>query len=416
MAADHENVSASAAASAQLAPSAPASRSAATPPKASPRADIESFMVMDVMDAAARLEAAGISVVHMEVGQPGTPAPEVARLAAASALESDPLGYTLAAGRPSLRQAIARHYADRHGLDIDPARIVVTTGSSAGFVLTFLALFDTGARLALPVPGYPCYRQILKALGQREVPIRTGPHNRWMPALDDIAAAHRDHAVAGLLVASPANPTGTMLPPGRLSELTRYCDDNGLWFVSDEIYHGLTYGMSEETALAHGRNVVVINSFSKYFSMTGWRIGWLVVPPDLVRTFERLQQNLYISPPTISQVAAEAALGATMELEANRRVYAENRRILLDGLPRAGFDRIIPADGAFYLYCDVSQWCDDSLALAARILEEAHVAVTSGADFDKTEGRRYIRFSYARATADIVEGLARLERWAASNR
>ncbi|MEO1206796.1 MAG: aminotransferase class I/II-fold pyridoxal phosphate-dependent enzyme [Pseudomonadota bacterium] len=386
---------------------------------AASRANVDSFIVMEVMNQAAKLEKAGHSIIHMEVGQPGTSAPQPARKAAAEALGQDPLGYTVAAGLPELRQRIAQHYANQYGVNVDAERIIVTTGSSAGFVLTFLAVFEAGTKVGLPVPGYPCYRQILKALGQTEVPIRTDAASRWMPTVEAIAQAKAEHDIAGVLIASPANPTGTMLSPERLDDICQYCRVNGLWFISDEIYHGLTYGRDAVTALGNSNttaneNVVIINSFSKYFSMTGWRIGWVVVPTQLIGTFERLQQNLYISPPTISQVAALAAFDGTEELEANRSVYAHNREILLQGLKDTGFSKSVPADGAFYLYCDVSDWCSDSLALSTQVLHEAHVAITPGIDFDKHEGHRYVRFSYARSTADIEKGILRLQHWWAS--
>jgi aspartate/methionine/tyrosine aminotransferase len=377
----------------------------------SKRSAIASFIVMDVMRAAAAREAAGHRVIHMEVGQPGTPAPATARAAVERAMATDNLGYTLALGMPSLRERIAKHYSDWYGVELSPERVVVTNGSSAAFVLTFLALFDAGERVALPSPGYPCYRHILTALGQQPVIIEADESSRWMPTPDQIeAASARDH-IAGVLIASPANPTGTMLEPQRLKDILKVCRRRGLWFISDEIYHGLTYGMPAETALKHSDGVVVINSFSKYFSMTGWRVGWMVVPEELVRPVERLAQNLYIAPPTVSQVAALAAFDGIEELEANRRVYAANRDLLLRELARAGFEEIVPADGAFYLYADVSRFTDDSLAFAKLMLEETGVATTPGVDFDEARGRHFIRFSYAGTTADMAEAAERLKGW-----
>jgi aspartate/methionine/tyrosine aminotransferase len=329
----------------------------------------------------------------------------------ARALESETLGYTVALGLPALRERIACHYAERYSARVDPERVVVTTGSSAGFVLAFLALFDVGARVALPSPGYPCYRHILTALGQEPVPIVTDAAGRWMPTAAQIDAAARDQGVAGLVVASPANPTGTMLEPQRLAQIAAACRRAGIWLVSDEIYHGLTYGMAEETALAHSDDAVIVNSFSKYFSMTGWRIGWLVLPPVLVRPIERLAQNLYISPPTVAQVAALGAFDGMDELEANRRVYAENRGLLLAELPRIGLDRIVPADGAFYLYADVGNFTSDSLAFTKEMLAEIGVAATPGVDFDAERGSRYVRFCYAGVTADMAEAARRLSGW-----
>jgi aspartate/methionine/tyrosine aminotransferase len=378
---------------------------------ASRRSDVPAFIVMDVMQAAAEREAAGARVIHMEVGQPGTPAPLSARAAAAAALQSQTLGYTLALGMPALRERIARYYAERYGVAVEPERVVVTTGSSAGFVLAFLALFDAGARVALPSPGYPCYRHILTALGQSAALVATGEEGRWMPTGAAIDAAVRRDGVRGLVVASPANPTGTMLEPERLAELAAACRRNDIWLVSDEIYHGLAYGMREETALAHSDQAIIVNSFSKYFSMTGWRVGWLVVPSSLVRPIERLAQNLYISPPAIAQVAALGAFDGFDELEANKQVYAENRALLLSELPKAGLERIVPADGAFYLYVDVGDFTSDSLAFTKQMLADIGVAATPGVDFDLERGGRYVRFCYAGTTADMAEAARRVRGW-----
>jgi aspartate/methionine/tyrosine aminotransferase len=375
------------------------------------RSGIDSFIVMDVMRLAAAEEAAGRSIMHMEVGQPATPAPSAAREAAKQAIDGHNLGYTLALGMSPLRERIARYYSENYGVTVDPARVVVTTGSSAAFVLAFLALFDDGARVALPSPGYPCYRHILTALGVEPVIVTTGPQTRWMPEADDIARLHALAPLHGLLVASPANPTGTMLSPERLAALTRVCRDNGLWFISDEIYHGLTYTQPAATALQSCENAIVINSFSKYFSMTGWRVGWLIVPDGLVRVVERLAQNLYIAPPAIAQIAALAAFDGNVELEANRAVYAANRNLLLDELPKAGFRDFAPADGAFYLYADVGHWTDDALAFCGRMLREVGVAATPGIDFDAARGHRFVRFSYAGSTADMQEAARRLNAW-----
>lgn len=380
---------------------------------ASLRSAIDSFIVMDVMSRAAAAEAAGRRVIHMEVGQPATPAPGAAREAAKQAIDTSALGYTLALGTEPLRRRIAAHYAVTYGVDVSPDRVVVTSGSSAAFVLAFLALFDAGARVALPEPGYPCYRHILSALGQVPVAIETGPATRWMPTVEALdAAIEAPGGLDGLLIASPANPTGTMLEPERLAAIAHLCDERGLWFISDEIYHGLTYGAPAETALRYSDEAIVINSFSKFFSMTGWRIGWMIVPERLVRPIERLAQNLYIAPPAISQVAALAAFDGADELAANVAGYAANRALLLEALPRIGFDKIVPADGAFYLYCDVSRWTSDSLAFATAMLDEIAVAVTPGIDFDPARGRHFIRFSYAGALADMEEAVRRLAGWA----
>ncbi len=376
------------------------------------RSAVPPFIVMDVMEAAAASEARGVKVIHMEVGQPGTPAPAAALAAVKRALDRETLGYTVALGLPALRQRICRHYRQHYGVTVAPERVVVTTGSSAGFVLAFLALFDAGAKVALPSPGYPCYRHTLTALGLTPVLIPTDAASRWMPTASQVEEAKRRDGIAGLVIASPANPTGTMLEPGRLAEIAAACRDNKIWLVSDEIYHGLTYGMQEETALAHSAEAIVVNSFSKYFSMTGWRVGWLVVPEALVRPIERLAQNLYISPPTVAQVAAIGAFDGIEELEANRRVYAENRTLLLAELPKAGLTRIVPADGAFYLYVDVSDFTADSVAFTKEMLEETGVAATPGVDFDAERGSRYVRFCYAGTTADMAEAARRLQGWA----
>ncbi|MCT8328583.1 pyridoxal phosphate-dependent aminotransferase [Albidovulum sediminis] len=371
--------------------------------RASRRGSVDPFIVMDVLEAARAAEAAGRHIIHMEIGQPSTPAPAGARRALAEAMEVDALGYSVALGLPALRARIARLYRDWYGVDLDPARVIVTSGSSAAFLLAFTALFDAGERVALGEPGYPSYRQILKALSLVPAGIPTRAEDRYQPRPEDIPAD-----VAGLIVASPANPSGTMLSRAALGGLIAAAEARGVAFVSDEIYHGLHYEGRAVSALEISDEVYVINSFSKYFSMTGWRVGWMVVPPDHVRLVERLAQNMFICAPHASQVAALAALDCGAELEGHRAVYAENRRLMLEGLPRAGITRIAPPDGAFYIYADVSDLTGDSRALAAEILDKAGVAVTPGLDFDPVRGARTLRFSYARSTADIREGLARL--------
>lgn len=378
----------------------------------SKRSEVPAFIVMDVITAAARREAAGDHIIHMEVGQPGTAAPAIAREAVKRFIDTDTLGYSEALGRPALRARIARHYKDWYGVDIDPARVVVTTGSSAAFVLAFMALFDPGDSVLLPSPGYPCYRHILASLGVASDIVETGPPTRWMPTPEQVGARVRENpGIAGLLVASPSNPTGTMLEPERLAALVDACRSAGIWFISDEIYHGLTYALHAETALRYSPDAIVINSFSKYFSMTGWRIGWMIVPPALVRPVERLAQNLYICPPAIAQAAALAAFDATSELEANRDVYRTNRDLLLAGLPEAGLTEIVPADGAFYLYADVSRFTGDSVAFTRAMLTETGVAATPGLDFDESRGNRFVRFSYSGPTAAMAEAVARLKQW-----
>jgi aspartate/methionine/tyrosine aminotransferase len=367
------------------------------------RSEVDPFIVMDVMEAAARAEAAGRHVIHMEVGQPGTPAPRGAREALARAMEAGSLGYTVALGLPALRQRIAALYGERHGVDLSPGRVVITSGSSAGFILGFTALFDAGDRVALGAPGYPSYRQILSALDLVPVDIETRIEDRYQPVPETLP-----EDMQGLIVASPANPSGTMLDRPALAALIEAAGARGASFVSDEIYHGLDYGFRPVSALEVTDDAYVINSFSKYYSMTGWRVGWMVVPEDHVRAVERLAQNLFICPPHASQVAALAAMDCGEELEANLAVYAANRALMLAGLAEAGFDRIAPPDGAFYIYADVSEYTHDSRAFAAEILKEIGVAVTPGLDFDKARGARTLRFSYARSSEDIAEGLRRL--------
>jgi aspartate/methionine/tyrosine aminotransferase len=377
----------------------------------SARSDVPPFMVMDVMAAAARIEAAGGRVIHMEVGQPAAPAPASAIAAAGAALASGRLGYTESLGIPTLRARIAGHYRERYGIEVDPARVVVTTGSSAGFVLTFLSLFERGDRVAIALPGYPPYRHILRALGCEPVAIETTQATRWAITPELLIAAHRDAPLNGVLIASPANPTGTMMTADALRELVDTAEGEGIRFISDEIYHGLDYAFAAETAVKLSDNAVIINSFSKYFCMTGWRVGWMVLPQTLVRTVDRLQGNLAVSVPTLSQIAAEAAFDGRAEMEALKHGYEENRRILLDGLPKAGFDRFLPADGAFYLYADVSRFCDDSFEFAKRMLEDTHVAATPGVDFDPRHGRHFIRFCYAGSAAEMREAVARIGAW-----
>ncbi|HTP93688.1 MAG TPA: aminotransferase class I/II-fold pyridoxal phosphate-dependent enzyme [Xanthobacteraceae bacterium] len=377
----------------------------------SARSDVPPFMVMDVMAAAARLEAQGRRIIHMEVGQPAAAAPATAIAAARAALSSGPLGYTETLGVTSLRRRIARSYAQSRGLDVDAARIVVTTGSSAGFILAFLAAFETGDRVAVAVPGYPPYRHILTALGCEPVLIETGAGNRWSITSEALLAAHRARPLKGVIVGSPANPTGTMMTAEALAALIGCAEGAGIVVISDEIYHGLDYAFAAETAARLSDNAIIINSFSKFFCMTGWRIGWMVLPPQLVRTVERLQQNLAISVPTLSQIAAEAAFDGYAELMKIRQGYEENRRILLDGLPRAGLDSFLPVDGAFYLYADVSRFSNDSFDFATRMLEEAGVAATPGVDFDPLHGRNYLRLCYAGSAAEMKQAVERIGAW-----
>jgi len=377
----------------------------------SARSDVPPFMVMDVMAAAARMEAAGERVIHMEVGQPAAAAPASAIGAARTALASGQLRYTETLGIATLRARIARHYGESYGVAIDPARVVVTTGSSAGFVLAFLALFESGDRVAVALPGYPPYRHILSALGCEAVAIETTQATRWAITPEMLMAAHRKAPLKGVLVASPANPTGTMMQAEALRDLISAAEGEGMRFISDEIYHGLDYAFPAETATRLSENCVIINSFSKYFCMTGWRIGWMVVPEPLVRPLDRLQGNLAVSVPTLSQIAAEAAFDGRAEMEIVKHGYEENRRILLEGLPRAGLDKFLPVDGAFYLYADVSRFSDDSFEFAKRMLAQTHVAATPGVDFDPIKGRHFIRFCYAGAAGEMHEAVDRLANW-----
>ena len=347
----------------------------------------------------------------MEIGQPAAAAPASAVAAAQAAMATGQIGYTPALGNASLRRRIARHYAERHGADVDPERIVITTGSSAGFMLAFLALFDQGDRIAIASPSYPPYRNVLKALGCKAAAIEVTAATRFALAPAALLAAHREQPLKGVLVASPANPSGTMMTADALAALIRAAEGERIAFISDEIYHGLDYAFPAQTALNVSADAVVINSFSKYFCMTGWRIGWMVVPETLIRPIERLQQNLAISVPTLSQVAAEAAFDGRDEMEAVKHGYEVNRRILVEGLLGAGFGQFLPVDGAFYLYADVSRFCGDSFDFARSMLEETGVAATPGADFDPVHGRRFIRFCYASATADVAEAVERLTAW-----
>ncbi|MCG8355793.1 MAG: pyridoxal phosphate-dependent aminotransferase [Kiloniellales bacterium] len=375
------------------------------------RGEISPFIVMDVMRVAHERAAAGESVLHLEVGQPGTPAPKAVREAAKKALDQERLGYTDAIGIPPLRQRIVEHYRERYGVEVDAERVMVTPGSSGGFLLSFLAAFDPGDRVALAAPGYPCYRNILSAIGNEPVLLPVGPEERFQPtpeALDRV-----EGRLDGLIVASPSNPTGTMLDREAFARLIGYCEERGIRVISDEIYHGISYGMAPVSALELSAEAIVINSFSKYFSMTGWRLGWMVLPESLSRAVERLAQNLFISAPSLSQVAAIAAFDCEAELDGHVAVYARNRALLLRELPEAGFDRLAPADGAFYVYADVGRLTNDSQDFCRRMLAETNVAITPGVDFDPERGHRFVRFSFAGAEAEIAEAATRLKDWLA---
>ncbi len=373
------------------------------------RGTIPPFIVMDVMRAANERAARGEDVLHLEVGQPGTPAPSGVLEAAASALRTDRLGYTDAFGVVPLRQRIAAYYGEYYGIDIDAARVVVTTGSSGGFVLAFLSAFDVGDRVALASPGYPAYRNILSALGVEVVDLPVGPETNFQPVPEVLEAI--DGRLDGLIVTSPSNPTGTMIPRDGLGAIISWCAERHVRVISDEIYHGITYGERAETALAFTDDAVIVNSFSKYFSMTGWRLGWLVVPEGLLRPVECLAQNLFISPPSLSQNAAVAAFECRDELDGHVARYARNRALLLDELPKAGFDRLAPVEGAFYIYADVGGLTNDSQEFCRRMLAETGVAATPGVDFDPGRGNRFVRFSFAGPTEEMAEAARRLIDW-----
>jgi len=374
--------------------------------------DVPPFYVLDVVRAAQAVEASGRTVLHLEVGQPSTGAPATVVEAAARALAGDRLGYTTANGIAPLRERIAQHYRQHHGVEVDPGRIVLTAGASGGFVLAFLGAFPPGARVAVTEPGYPCYRNTLLAFERTPVGVPVDAGSRFQPTPERLDAAG---PLAGLVVASPSNPTGTALTEGELTALLGWSEQRGVRVVADEIYHGIAYGPPPPTALAFSDDVIVLNSFSKYFSMTGWRLGWMVVPEELVATVDRLAANLFICPSVLAQQAAVAAFDATVELDAHVRRYAENRRIVLDGLVAAGITDVSPADGAFYVYADTTHLAEDSSALCAAWLDELAVAVTPGIDFDPVRGGRFVRFSFAGPTEDMVEAMRRIGRWVAEH-
>jgi aspartate/methionine/tyrosine aminotransferase len=369
------------------------------------------FVVMDVITRAnaraATLPPGAPPILRMEVGQPATGLPEGARLAVMAALNSgDALGYTEGLGRLSLRRRIAAHYADWYGVAVDPARIAVTFGASGAFPLAYLSAFDAGDTIALAAPYYPPYINIATALGLKTILLPAGIETGFQPSIAMLEALPQPPD--GLIIASPANPTGSMLSPDELRDLAQYCHNAGIRLISDEIYHGLTYGKPAASAAQFSSSAIVINSFSKYFSMTGWRVGWMVLPEELVRTAERLAQNFFVSPSHISQIAAEAAFGCQDELQANRTRYAAARDLLLEGLPRAGFENFSPPDGAFYVYLKTSGHAPDSVTFCNRLLDEAGIAATTGLDFDSRHGQDYFRLSYCAPLADIEDAIARL--------
>ena len=375
--------------------------------KNSVRGSVDPFIVMDVMEAASKKEKAGYEVVHLEVGQPGTSAPEMAKERVKNSLSDSTMGYTVALGIPELREKIADLYKRWYKIKVDPERVIVTPGSSGAFILTFTGLFDVGDKVGIGSPGYPSYRQILKALSLNTTTIKTFSDNKFQPVAADII----DNCLDGLLVASPANPTGSMLNKGDLEKLTDACKMKQTVFISDEIYHGIEYESRAVSALEVSDDCIVINSFSKYFSMTGWRLGWIVVPKNHIRQFERLAQNMFICAPHISQIAALGALDASDELNLNLKTYEANRTMLIEELPKLGLKNFAPPDGAFYFYIDVSEYTNDSVNFAKSVLDEVHVAITPGIDFDPERGLKTIRLSYACSTSDLKEGLKRLEKF-----
>ncbi|MGZ4437540.1 MAG: pyridoxal phosphate-dependent aminotransferase [Nocardioidaceae bacterium] len=373
------------------------------------RAAVPPFHVMDLLAAAEERGRTHGDVLNLVAGQPSTPAPAAVREAARAALDGQVLGYTVAPGIPALREAIAGHHRRMHGLDVDRDDVIVTTGSSGGFLLAFLAAFEAGDRVAIARPGYPCYRNVLTALGCEVVELPTGPESRFQPTVAMLEAL--EEPVAGLVVASPANPTGTMLLPEELADLARWCEEHGVRLVSDEIYHGIEYGQTgHASAWETSRSAVVFSSFSKYFSMTGWRIGWMLVPEDLRRPVDVLAGNFTICPPALAQHAALGAFSEASYDECDGHVarYARNRAVLLDGLPRLGIDRLAPADGAFYVYADVGHLTDDTMAWCRRLLAETGIATAPGVDFDTAEGQRFVRMSFAGATSEVEQALVRL--------
>ena len=375
--------------------------------KNSARGSVDPFIVMDVMEAASKKEKSGYEVIHLEVGQPGSLAPKMAAESVKNKISKSPMGYTVALGIPELREKIADLYLRWYNVQVEPERIIVTPGSSGAFILTFTGLFDVGDTVGVGSPGYPSYRQILKALSLNTNTIKTFNNNKFQPVVADII----NNSLDGLIVASPANPTGSMLNKNDLEKLISACKTKQTVFISDEIYHGIEYESRAVSALEVSDDCIVINSFSKYFSMTGWRLGWVVVPKNHIRQFERLAQNMFICAPHISQIAALGALDAYDELNLNLKTYETNRTMLIEELPKLGLKNFAPPDGAFYFYIDVSEYTDDSVTFAKSILDEVHVAITPGIDFDSERGLKTIRLSYACSTSDLKEGLKRLEKF-----
>jgi aspartate/methionine/tyrosine aminotransferase len=377
--------------------------------KVSKRADVAPFYAMEIFKAANELADGGADILHMETGEPSSGAPSKVLAAAHAALDNTKLGYTEAEGNPQLRARIAQHYQDYYGQTIAPERVAVTIGSSGGLLLAFLAAFDARDRIAMAEPSYPAYRNTLTALGLEVVGLPTGPETRFQPTVELLKGL--DKPVQGLIVASPSNPTGTMIPRAEYKAVAQYCDSQGIRIISDEIYHGITYGEPAESVLAYTDNAVVANGFSKYFAMTGWRLGWLILPTELVRPIERLAQNMFVSPPALAQLAAIVAFDCGDELDANVARYAENRKILQSALPKAGFGDLAPCDGAFYIYADVTRLTNDSESFCREMLKATGVAATPGIDFDTKRGNHYVRFSYAADSATVARAADALINW-----
>ena len=377
--------------------------------KVADRGKIPPFIVMDVMQAAASREAKGGDILHLEVGQPSTKAPSKVIAAARTALDNDKLGYTPALGLLSLRAGIAEHYKEWYGIDVPVERIVATKGSSAAFILSFMAAFDPGDRVAMASPGYPAYRNILKSLGITPISILTELEHRFQPTVSLLEGLKQP--IDGLIIASPSNPTGTMIDHKEMQDLSNYCKEKDIRLISDEIYHGINYEKKAVSALETHEESLIINSFSKYFSMTGWRLGWMIVPEDLIRSVECLAQNMFISPPTLSQIAASAAFDCYAEAEENVKRYAKNRSILMSELPASGLNKLAPADGAFYIYADVAHLTNDSVGFCNRMLEDIGVACTPGLDFDPDRGGSTLRLSFAGAQEDMIGACKRIKAW-----
>ncbi len=375
--------------------------------KSSQRSKIDPFIVMDIMERAHLVEQKGKTVVHMEVGQPGTSAPKMAKDYLKVSMDYNPMGYTVALGLPDLRKKIAELYGEWYGVDVDWNRVIITSGSSAGFILAFTALFDKLAKVGLANPGYPSYRQIMKTLNLEPVLINTYEKNKFQPTLDELSKKN----ISGLLIASPGNPTGCMIEREHLKALVDYCNDRKVSLISDEIYHGIHYDTKASSVLEFSDDCYIINSFSKYFSMTGWRVGWIVVPKEHVRIVERIQQNMFICAPHASQLLALGAFDGRDELENNLVTYKENRKRLLTALPKLGLNKIAPPDGAFYLYVDISKFSSDSYDFSKKMLDVAGVAITPGIDFDPINGKSKIRISYARSKSEILMGIERIKKF-----